>query len=138
MAFKKDGTDEFKYVMRNARIIEEKGNQFIRFSEIAFGTNGKDEDGNPEEIPEEKFKYDIRKWTNDAENNEKMLKGVQFLSKDGPHELCHVLVEEGFGNTEKILNGIKVRDDFPDAVRASYGEKAANADDETFDLRDLL
>ena len=128
MAFSKD--KEFKYSFRGInRIIEEKGNQFIRFAQIAWV-------GEDEEVDASKIKYDLRKYTTDAEGKEKMLKGVSFLTDDGPSELTHVLIDEGFGNTAKILDGIKVRKDFKDAIESSFGTKIK--DESTIDLRDIL
>lgn len=128
MAFSKD--KEFKYSFRGInRIVEEKGNQFIRFAQIAWV-------GDDEEVEPSKIKYDLRKYTTDAEGKEKMLKGVSFLSDDGPSELTHVLIDEGFGNTTKILDGIKQRKDFKDAVETSFSTKVK--DDSTIDLRDIL
>ena len=132
MAFKK-GDGEFKFSIRGMdRVIEEKGNQFTKISQIAW--NCSDED----EVPPEKIKVDIRKYFTDPEKGEKMSKGISFLTNEGPHELTHILVEEGFGKTTKILDSIKTRSDFPDAVRESYGENVKDDDSETFDLRDLL
>lgn len=130
MAFRNNA--EFKYSIRGInRIIDEKNNQFIRLAEIAWA-------GADEEVDPSKIKLDIRKYTTDADGNERMLKGCSFLTEDGPHELTHALVEEGFGNTEKILTAIKQRSDFPDAVKSCYGEKAADAADDTFDLRNII
>lgn len=130
MAFSKNS--EFAYSFRGInRVIEEKGNQFIRFAQIAWA---KDD----EEVDPSKIKYDLRKYTTDADGNEKMLKGVSFLTDNGPTELVHVLTEEGFGKTTKILETIKNRDDFPDAVKEVYGDKVSDDIDNTFDLRDIL
>ena len=135
MAFRNNA--EFKYSIRGInRIIDEKNNQFIRLAEIAWA--GADEEVDPSKIKYDLRRYftlDIRKYTTDADGNERMLKGCSFLTEDGPHELTHALVEEGFGNTEKILTAIKQRSDFPDAVKSCYGEKAADAtDDVTVDF----
>lgn len=128
MAFSKD--KEFKYSFRGInRIVEEKGNQFIRFAQIAWA-------GADEEVDSSKIKYDIRKYTTDAEGNEKMLKGVSFLTDEGPTELTHVLLEEGFGNTTKVLDTIKERSDFKSAVEESFGTKVD--DESTIDLRDII
>lgn len=130
MAFKKNG--EFKYSFRGInRIVEERGNQFIRFAQIAW--KGEDEECEPSEI-----KYDLRKYTTDSDGKERMLKGVSFLSEEGPTELTHILLEEGFGKTENIIDIIKTRQDFKDAVEASYGIHTDNTDDGTFDLRDII
>lgn len=129
MAFKKNG--EFKYSFRGInRIVEERGNQFIRFAQIAW--KGEDEECEPSEI-----KYDLRKYTTDSDGKERMLKGVSFLSEEGPTELTHILLEEGFGKTENVIDIIKNRQDFKDAVEASYGVHTDN-NDGTFDLRDII
>lgn len=128
MAFSKD--KEFKYSFRGInRIVEEKGNQFIRFAQIAWA--GEDEDVDPSKI-----KYDLRKYTTDAEGNEKMLKGVSFLTDEGPTELTHVLLEEGFGDTTKVLDTIKTRSDFKSAVEESFGTTVS--DDASIDLREII
>ena len=130
MAFSKNS--EFKYSFRGVnRVVDEKNNQFIRLAQIAWV-------GADEEVDPNKIKLDIRKYTTDADGNERMLKGCSFLTEDGPHELTHALVEEGFGKTEKILGAIKNRSDFPEAVRACYGDKAPDDIDETFDLRTII
>ena len=130
MAFSKNS--EFKYSFRGVnRVVDEKNNQFIRLAQIAWA-------GADEEVDPSKIKLDIRKYTTDADGNERMLKGCSFLTEDGPHELTHALVEEGFGKTEKILSAIKNRSDFPEAVRACYGDKVPDDIDETFDLRTII
>ena len=67
-----------------------------------------------------------------------MLKGVSFLSEEGPNELTHILLEEGFGKTDKIIDIIKNRDDFKSAVESSYNTNINDNDDGTFDLRDII
>ena len=130
MAFKKNA--DFAYSIRGInRVIDEKNNQFIRLAEIAWAPAD-------EEVPPEKIKLDIRKYTTDSDGNERMLKGCSFLTEDGPHELTHALVEEGYGKTEKILSAIKNRSDFPDAVKTCYGDKVPDDVDETFDLRSII
>lgn len=130
MAFSKNG--EFKYSFRGVnRVVEEKGNQFIRFAQIAWA-------GEDEEVDPSKIKYDLRRYFTDSDGVEKMGKGVTFLSDNGPTELTHILVEEGFGKTSTILGNIKKRGDFPEAVKEVYGDAADNVDDETFDLRDII
>ena len=79
---------DIQFTQEFNRVVEERGNQFIRFAQIAW--KGEDEECEPNEI-----KYDLRKYTTDSDGNERMLKGVSFLSEEGPHELTHILVEEG-------------------------------------------
>ena len=130
MGFSKNS--EFKYSFRGLnRIIEERGNTFTRLSKIAWV-------GENEDVEPSKIKLDIRKYTTDAEGNEKMLKGFSFMTEQGPHELVNVMTEEGYGDTAKVLSNLKERTDFPDAVRECYGEKVEDPEDPTFDLRDIL
>lgn len=130
MAFNKNG--DFSYSFRGInRVVEEKANQLIRFSQIAWAPEN-------EEVGPEKIKYDLRRYYNDSDGVERMGKGVTFLTDEGPTELAHVLLEEGFGKTSKILDIVKTRDDFADAVRESYGEGITESDDGTFDLRDII
>ena len=135
MSWKKGGDPkEFKYSFRGInKIIEEKGNQFIRFAQIAWV--GEDED-----VTEDQIKFDLRKYTSDAEGNERMLKGVSFFSKEGVDELANTLVEEGFGDTEKIVNSVKQRDDFELSLKKAYGlvTDEDESDDGTFDIRSII
>ena len=131
MAFKKSEDGSFKYSIRGInRVIEERGQQFLRLSQIAW--NASDED----DVEPDKIKLDLRKYRTDAEGKEIMGKGVSFMTEEGPHELVHIMIEEGYGDTEKCISLLKNRNDFKDAVNAAYGNKSE--DDETFDLRDLL
>lgn len=133
MAFKKSEDGSFKYSIRGInRIVEERGQQFLRLSQIAWNV-GEDEDVEPEKI-----KLDLRKFRTDADGNEIMGKGVSFMTEEGPHELVHIMMEEGYGNTEKCIRILKDRPDFVNAAKAAYGEETSEDGDETFDLRDLL
>ena len=132
MAFKKSEDGSFKYSIRGInRVIEERGQQFLRLSQIAW--NASDED----DVEPDKIKLDLRKYRTDAEGKEIMGKGVSFMTEEGPHELVHVMLEEGFGNTSRCISILKDRADFKDAVSEAYGEKI-DGDDDTFDLRDIL
>lgn len=133
MAFKKSEDGSFKYSIRGInRIIEERGQQFLRLSQIAWNVA----DG--EEVDPSKIKLDLRKFRTDSEGNEIMSKGVSFMTEEGPHELVHVMIEEGFGDTEKCIRLLKERKDFKSAANAAYGKHDDESEDETFDLRDLL
>lgn len=131
MPFKKD--DNFTFSIRGInRVIEEKGSSFIALRQIAWNA-GPDDDVDPEKI-----KLDLRKYRTDADGNEIMAKGVSFMTEEGPHELVHVMMEEGFGDTAKCIGILKERGDFVDGVKKAYGENVDIEDDEAFDLRDLL
>ncbi|MGL5330977.1 MAG: hypothetical protein ACRDD7_17070 [Peptostreptococcaceae bacterium] len=79
--------------------IDEKGNSFIALRKISWGENTTE-------------KLDIRKYYNSADGTETLGKGISFLTDEGPNELAKVLVENNFGYTDDIINGIKNRKDF--------------------------
>lgn len=74
-------------------IIDEKGNQFIA---LRFARWKEDKD----------FKLEIRKFAI-SEDGETPLKGVTFLTEDGPNELVHSMLENGFGDPKEIANIIE-------------------------------
>lgn len=80
-------------------IIEEKGNSYIALRKLKW---------NEKSAP----RLDIRKYMIDSDGNEVIGKGIGFLSDTGPHELVKVMVENGYGKTIQVLEGIKERDDF--------------------------
>lgn len=83
--------------------FDEKGNTFLALRKLSWG------EGKPEKI-------ELRKWYNSADGTETPNKGFTFLTEEGPHELTKVLVEQGFGYTDDIINGIKDRDDFKSSL----------------------
>ena len=63
------------------------------------------------------------------------MKGVSFLTEDGPHNLVHSMTKLGFGNTETIINNIKNRDDFEDSLVKVIGKKKiSKAKEETIEI----
>lgn len=75
-------------------ILEESSNSSINLRRISW--NNKD------------YKLDIRKWVyNDG--NETALKGIT-LTDEGANELATALVENGYGDTDKIKKAISNRD----------------------------
>ena len=83
--------------------FDEKGNTFLALRKLSWGG------GKPE-------KLELRKWYNSADGTETPNKGFTFLTEEGPHELTKVLVEQGFGYTDDILNGLKDREDFKSSL----------------------
>lgn len=75
------------------RIIEERGNQFLAMRMVRWNDN-------------KEFKLDIRKYIL-SETGETPLKGISFLTEEGPDELTKILVEEGFGNNSDLFETIK-------------------------------
>lgn len=83
--------------------FDEKGNTFLALRKLSWG------EGKPEKI-------ELRKWYNSTDGTETPNKGFTFLTEEGPHELTKVLVEQGFGYTDDILNGLKDREDFKSSL----------------------
>ena len=135
MAFKKDGGPikfEIKENGINELIDEGTGNSSIMLREV--GWNGRDP------------KLEIRKWIIDVDK-ETPMRGLSFITEQGPHTLTEVLVEKGFGNTEKIITNIKDREDFDDSLVKVIGkkkiEKSKNtevtiSEDDYFDPKSVL
>ena len=92
-------------------VLEEGSNTSVNLRKISW--NGRDP------------KLDIRKWSyNDGE--ERMLKGCT-LSDEGGNELACVLVEHGYGDTNRLLKALSQRDDFHSTV--DVGESKSEEDD---------
>lgn len=135
MAFKKDGGPikfEIKENGINELIDEGTGNSSIMLREV--GWNGRDP------------KLEIRKWIIDVDK-ETPMRGLSFITEQGPHTLTEVLVEKGFGNTEKLITNIKDREDFDDSLVKVIGkkkiEKSKNtevtiSEDDYFDPKSVL
>lgn len=122
MAFKRSDDGEFKFSIRGIdRIIEEKGNQFLALRQIAWGV------GDDEPVDRDKIRLDLRKYRVDDNGKEIMSKGVSFMTDEGPSELVHVLLEEGYGNTKKCKNILNNRI-----------ESVDEEDDNLIDLRDVI
>lgn len=114
--------------------FDEKGNTFLALRKIRWGEKGAE-------------KLDIRKWYVDASGKETVGKGVSFITEEGPHELTKILVENNYGHTDDIINGIKNREDFmPSLVRCLNkeevekitGEEVQEIEEEYFDPSDIL
>lgn len=89
------------------------------------------------EPDETKAKYEIRNNKVTPEG-EMALKGVSFKSKESLGELAEGLVDVGFGDTKKVLNGLVKRDDFKDTVENFDKDPDDDSDGELFDMRTLL
>ena len=135
MAFKKDGGPikfEIKEDGINELIDEGNGNSSIMLREV--GWNGRDP------------KLEIRKWIIDVDK-ETPMRGLSFITEQGPQTLTEVLAEKGFGNTEKLINNIKDREDFDESLVKVIGkkkiEKSKNtevtiSEDDYFDPKSVL
>lgn len=104
-------------------IIEEYGNSSINLRKISWN-------GRPS-------KLDIRKW-NYSDGKERALRGIT-LTDEGGDELACVLVEQNYGNTKRILEAIKKRDDYTEANSAnSENINIDNSEEEYYDPSELL
>ena len=105
-------------------IIEEGQNTSINLRRISWN-------GRPSKI-------DIRKWVyNDGV--ERAMKGVS-LSDKGVDELTNVLIEQGFGNTKRIIKAIKAREDYDGSIQGNIAEDITEDDgsEEYYDPSELL
>lgn len=105
-------------------ILEEGQNTSINLRRISWN-------GRPSKI-------DIRKWVyNDG--TERAMKGVS-LSDEGADELANVLIEQGFGNTKRIIKAIKAREDYDGSISGNITEEIAEDDgsEEYYDPSELL
>lgn len=98
------------HVVGREDIIDEKGNQVIQLRNIYYKNN------------EDNVKLDIRKWAVGEDGKEIMGKGLSFLTEEGPNTLAEVLLDRGYGNTQKVLTAIKDREDFKPALNTILGK----------------
>lgn len=107
-------TKEFKAIKYNIidefdHIIEEKGNQILALRKLTWGDS-------------EQVHLDLRRWTA-TDNGERVGKGTSFFTEDeGPSELINILIEEGYGYTDEILNRLSVREDFSTNMSKILGD----------------
>lgn len=99
----KNNSEDFSYVVNPDFdfVLEEGQNSSINLRKISWN-------GRPEKI-------DIRKYTFDANGQEKMLKGIS-LSDEATDELTNALVDNGYGDTKKIQRAISGRRDYSDSM----------------------
>lgn len=119
----------FEYEIENGfdHVFDEKGNTFLALRKIQWGGKGD-------------FKLDLRKWYINSNGEETVGKGVSFLTEEGPHELAKVLVDNGFGHTGEILQGIYHRDDFEQCLENLRNgiDVMDNNDEDYYDPKEFL
>ena len=124
MAFKKNESDEIKYTVGDIdEVIDNKGNSVILLRKMTWN-NGKE-------------KLELRRWIVDI-NEEKPLKGVAFLTDDGPDNLVNVLVDKGYGKTHEVLQVLKRRDDFEEALENLNKKPNAKKSSKYLDPKEML
>lgn len=81
-------------------------------------------------------KLDIRKWSYN-EGEERMLKGCT-LGDEGANELACVLVECGYGDTNRLMKALSTRDDFHGTTEVSSDNETDDEEEEYYDPNLLL
>lgn len=95
-------------------VIEEKENQFTALREVEWGDR-------PSSL-------EIRRWRKMPNGDEFPLKGMTFMTPEGPNNLAETLVAVGFGNTKDILASLKDRDNFRKCLNSVLGKEDENYD----------
>jgi hypothetical protein len=105
-------------------ILEEGQNTSINLRKISWN-------GRPS-------KLDIRKW-NYTDSGERAMKGIG-LSDEGADELAAVLVENGYGETRRLVKALKEResDEEIDIELAPEEETEDDSEEEYYDPSELL
>lgn len=88
--FKQTIVDNFDYT------IDEMGNRYIALRKVQWGDS-------------QDVRLDLRRYYT-KEGGERLDKGFSFFTEEGPSELVHVLVKEGYGDTKTILKALAERE----------------------------
>ena len=116
---------EFSYEVQKEFdfIIEESGNNSINLRKISWN-------GRP-------YKLDLRKYSY-KDGKESMLKGIS-ISDEGANELTGVLVENGYGDTKRIIKALRARENFnEEMLEPEYVFEYDNESEEFYDPKQLL
>ena len=104
-------------------IIEESGNNSINLRKISWN-------GRP-------YKLDLRKYSY-KDGKESMLKGIS-ISDEGANELTGVLIENGYGDTKRIIKALRTRENFTEEMlEPDYVFEDDNESEEFYDPKQLL
>ena len=116
---------EFSYEVQKEFdfIIEESGNNSINLRKISWN-------GRP-------YKLDLRKYSY-KDGKESMLKGIS-ISDEGANELTEVLIENGYGDTKRIIKALRTRENFTEEMlEPEYVFEDDNESEEFYDPKQLL
>ena len=116
---------EFSYEVQKEFdfIIEESGNNSINLRKISWN-------GRP-------YKLDLRKYSY-KDGKESMLKGIS-ISDEGANELTGVLIENGYGDTKRIIKALRTRENFnEEMLEPDYVFEDDNESEEFYDPKQLL
>lgn len=122
---------DFNYNVLEDHTFDEKGSTFLSLRLIQWGVPQGETD---EESP---IRVDLRKW-NIRDGKEMPNHGFSFLTDQGPHELTHTLIDCGYGETRRVLQGLSKRDDFRESVETMYDEDVPNDGGDYYDPRKAL
>lgn len=103
-------------------VIQEGGNTSVNLRKISWGGRA--------------AKLDLRKY-NYKDGEEQMNKGV-VLSDEGGDELAGVLIEQGYGNTKRIIKALRSREDFDESLLDKDIEIEDDSTEEYYDPKQLL
>lgn len=103
-------------------IIEESGNSSVNLRKISWN-------GRP-------HKLDIRKYAY-KDGQEQMMKGIS-LTEDGANELASVMVEQGYGDTKRIIKALRQREDFNESMLDKNAAIEDDDDEDYYDPKQLL
>lgn len=105
-------------------IIEESGNSSINLRKVSW--NGREP------------KLDLRKWSY-QDGQERALRGIT-LTNEGADELTGVLVEQGYGDTKRIVKAIVKRENYNDIMKHidDIEENYDDGSEEYYDPSELL
>ena len=118
-------SSEFSYEAQEGFdfIIEESGNNSINLRKISWN-------GRP-------YKLDLRKYSY-KDGKESMLKGIS-ISDEGANELTEVLIENGYGDTKRIIKALRTRENFTEEMlEPDYVFEDDNESEEFYDPKQLL
>lgn len=104
-------------------VVDSKRNSVILLRKLAWG------DGEEH--------LELRKWVVDI-NKETPLKGVTFLTEEGPNNLVSVLLQQGYGNTKDVLSSISTRKDFKEALDDLQHPKRKSPSSKYIDPKEIL
>jgi hypothetical protein len=126
------GQIKYKVFEGMDNIFDEKGSQFCAFRKVAWYNPDKNEEPTTDDAH-----WELRRWRANDSGVDAPVKGMTFLTEEGPSNLAKLLLDKGYGSTKDCLLSLKKRDDFREAVEHMYDEEEANSE-EFFDARDEL
>lgn len=115
---------EFSYEVQEGFdfIIEESGNNSINLRKISWNSRP--------------YKLDLRKYSY-KDGKESMLKGIS-ISDEGANELTGVLIENGYGDTKRIIKALRTRDNFNEEMLEPDYVFEDDESEEFYDPKQLL